>query len=137
MVPAIQGVAPVAHVALVLRGIGLEVTRRSGRAHLGAVHPQRGLLKPGTVRPGPVGERYLGVNQLLNLVLGVVAAAVVIVVLVFVVVIVPAPPIPVVVVVVLEGAVRRLDVGQREDDLAVRPVRCFAQQGHATGVGAL
>jgi hypothetical protein len=76
-----------------------------------------------------VGEGHFGVDQLLNLVL-VVAAVLAVPILV------PALPIPVVVVVVLERAMRRLDIGEREDGLAARPPGRGPKQGHAASVGA-
>ncbi len=82
-----------------------------------------------------MGEGDLGVDQLLNLVLGVVAAGVVFV-FVFVVGIFPAPPVSVVFVVVLEGAVRRLDVGEREDGLTACFFRGDPQQGYPARVRA-
>jgi hypothetical protein len=63
-----------------------------------------------------MGEGHLGVDQLLNLVLGVA-----LVLILAVLALVPALPIPVVVVAVLKRAMRRLDIGEREDGLAACP----------------
>ncbi len=118
VVPAVERVAPVAHVALVLRGIGLEVIRPGGRAHLVGADVQRGRFQPVAVRAGPVRERDVDVDQFLDIVVG---RAVRVLVLVLVVLIPVALSVPVAVI-RLVGAVRRLDVGEREDSLVPRPL---------------
>jgi hypothetical protein len=135
VVPAIQRVAPVAHIALVLRGIRLEAACRGGCAHLIGVHEQRGLLQAGTVWPGPAGKGDFSVDQVLNVVLAFAAALVTgVLAIVFVVVVIPVPIL--VAFASRERAVRCLDVGERENGFTA----CFAggapQQGRLARVRA-
>jgi hypothetical protein len=94
---------------------------------------ERRLFQTGTVRPGPVGKRDLGVDQLLNVVLAFAVARAA-GVPVIVVVVVPAPgPVSVI---GRERAVRCPDVGEREDGLAACFVRGGPQQRYPAAVNS-
>src|SRR5262249_5033699 len=111
-----ERVAPVAHVALVLRGIRLEVAGRGGRAHLIAVQVKRGFFQAGTVPPGPVSEGDRRGDKFLDVVIAL-AAALVAGVLGIVIVFVFVPRRVSVAFTGRERAVRRLAVGERENGL--------------------
>lgn len=150
-VPAVEGVAVVAHVALVLGLVGRQVLALGCGAHLGVRDGQVDLLAAAAVRAGPPAQRDLVVDQLVQFVAGEVAAAaalgtgfpvgvqeaftLALLVLAVVVVLDLA--------VVVEAFVRRMRVpgllhlGQREDRFAVRLCGGLAEQGGAGGVGSL
>ncbi len=134
VVPAVQCVAPVAHIALVVRGVGLEVVCPGGRTHLVLADVQRGRFQPVAVRSCPVRKRDRGLDQLLDLVVGRVVSVLVLSILIVVPV---APALVPVVVVRLVRAVRGLDVREREDGFVPSPLGRCLQQGAAGGVGAL
>ena len=75
-IPPVQRVAVVAHVALVLGLIGRQVRARGGGTHLGVGDVQRYRLAASAVRAGPPAEGNLIVDQVVELVLVIVAAPV-------------------------------------------------------------
>ena len=139
-VPAVHRVAVVAHVALVLRGVGLQRHRRRRRAHLGIAHGRDDRLRRASGRVDPAVEGDLPVDELIELELIGLGFVVVVVVVVFLVVVpraVRPPPAPPAAPIVSEAAPGFVDFGERQHGVAAGEFGGGPQCRHAGGVVAL